>query len=414
MPPKPPDNFMKKHFNLAGLVLTLMASPCIGGAVEALKDVFKDDFLVGAAINRDQIFGEDARGGPILKAQFNSITPENILKWQHIHPLPGQYDFKAPDRYVQFGESNGMFIVGHTLVWHSQTPEWVFQDEQGKPLKREALLARMRDHISTVMGRYKGRIKGWDVVNEAVAENGRLRQTPWLKIIGEDYLVKAYEFAHAADPQAELYYNDYGLENPAKRAGAVALVKKLQAAGVKISAVGIQGHYQLNPTSPTTQEVDDTITAFAKLGVKVSITELDVDVLPSAWASLSADVSRRGKSEARFNPYMNGLPAEVQAQLAARYAELFTVFLKHRDDLERVTFWGVTDADSWLNDWPVAGRRSYPLLFDQDGKVKLAFDAVIKTKKTAGQSVPRRRAAAHAQRHRRPQPAILPSSPREF
>jgi len=374
---------MKKYFSLAGLVLTLLVANITGGAAETLKDVFKDDFLVGAAINRDQIFGEDARGDAIIRAQFNSISPENILKWQHVHPLPGEYAFEAPDRYVQFGESNGMFVVGHTLVWHSQTPEWVFQDEKGRPLKRDALLARMRDHISTVMGRYKGRIKGWDVVNEAVAENGRLRQTPWLKIIGEDYLVKAYQFAHTADPQAELYYNDYGLENPTKRAGAVALVKKLQAAGVKISAVGIQGHYQLDPTSPTVQEVDDTITAFARLGVKVSITELDVDVLPSAWASLSADVSRREKSEARLNPYTKGLPSEVQMQLAARYAELFTVFLKHRDDLERVTFWGVTDADSWLNDWPVAGRRSYPLLFDLEGKSKLAFDAVVKIKKAA-------------------------------
>ncbi|MEI8290844.1 MAG: endo-1,4-beta-xylanase [Verrucomicrobiota bacterium] len=380
---------MKKHFNLAGLVLVLLSSTCIGGVAESLKGVFKDDFLVGAAINRDQIFGEDARGDTIIKAQFNSITPENILKWQHVHPQPGEYVFEAPDRYVQFGESNGMFIVGHTLVWHSQTPEWVFQDERGRPLKRDALLARMREHIFTVMGRYKGRIKGWDVVNEAVAENGRLRQTPWLKIIGEDYLVKAYQFAHEADPQAELYYNDYGLENPAKRAGAVALVKKLQAAGVKISAVGIQGHYQLDSTSPTVQEVDDTITAFARLGVKANITELDVDVLPSAWAALSADVSLREKSEARLNPYTNGLPAEVQAQLAARYAELFAVFLKHSDDLERVTFWGVTDADSWLNDWPVAGRTSYPLLFDQSGKVKLAFDAVVKTKKNAGQFVPK-------------------------
>jgi endo-1,4-beta-xylanase len=207
-----------------------------------------------------------------------------------------------------------------------------------------------------------------------------LRQTPWLKIIGEDYLVKAYQFAHEADPQAELYYNDYGLENPTKRAGAVALVEKLQTAGVKVSAVGVQGHYQLNPTSPTTQEVDDTITAFARLGVKVSITELDVDVLPSAWASLSADVSLREKSEARLNPYTNGLPAEVQAQLAARYAQLFAVFLKHPGTVPRVTFWGVTDADSWLNDWPVVGRTSYPLLFDRSGRPKPAFAAIIKSK----------------------------------
>ena len=325
-------------------------------AQTALKDAFQNDFLIGVAVNQSQFFETDKSEAALVKTHFNSISPENDLKWERIHPEPGRFDFSGADRYVAFGESNKMFIIGHTLIWHSQTPSWVFQDTNGRLPKRDEMLARMREHITTVVGRYRGRIMGWDVVNEAVDEDGSLRATPWLKAIGEDYLVKAYQFAHAADPEAELYYNDYGLENPEKRAGAVRLIKKLQAAGIKISAVGLQGHYKLRSNFPSPQEVDEAISDFARLGIKVMITELDVDVLPSERDTLNADVSARTRSEDRLNPFPKRLPAGMQQKLAARYAELFAVFLRHRDNITRVTFWGLTDADSWLNDWPIVGR----------------------------------------------------------
>lgn len=344
----------------------------------ALKDVFKKDFLIGAALNHNQFTGGDQRGLPIITSQFNSITPENVLKWESVHPEAGRYSFDAPDRFVAFGEKHQMFIVGHTLVWHSQTPRWVFEDGKGGPVDRETLLERMRDHIHTVVGRYKGRIKGWDVVNEAIDEDGTLRQTPWLKIIGEDYLVKAFEFAHEADPSAQLYYNDYSLENEAKRKGAVELIKKLKARGVSIYAVGLQGHDKMD--WPTAQQQSETIVAFASLGVKVNITELDVDVLPRASQHRGADISLNVELRAQLNPYANGLPDSVQQALAKRYAELFEVFRKHGDVIDRVTFWGVTDGDSWLNNWPVRGRTSYPLLFDRAGQPKPAFYAVTKLK----------------------------------
>src|ERR1700679_3057613 len=190
-------------------------------APTTLKDAYHGSFQVGVAINEAQITGTDARGAAIVATQFDSISPENVLKWERIHPRPDTYAFELADKYVEFGEKNHMFIVGHNLVWHAQVPDWVFEDGQGKPLTREALLKRMHDHIFTVVGRYKGRIQSWDVVNEALNEDGTLRQSKWMKIIGEDYLVKAYEYAHEADPQAELNYNDYNLENPAKREGAI-------------------------------------------------------------------------------------------------------------------------------------------------------------------------------------------------
>jgi endo-1,4-beta-xylanase len=344
----------------------------------ALKTVFKDDFRIGAALNPAQFCESNQVEAAIVKSHFNTITPENVMKWEQIHPLPGQYDFAMADRFVAFGEANGMFIVGHTLVWHSQTPQWVFEQD-GKPVSRDVLLQRMRDHIGAVVGRYKGRVKGWDVVNEALNEDGTLRQTPWLRIIGEDYLVKAFEFAHEADPTAELYYNDYSLENTPKRMGAVALVKRLQAAGVKLHGIGTQQHVKLH--EPTVAEVDDTLSAFGALGIKVMVTELDVDVLPSASRKLTADVSLRLAADPALNPYTNGLPAEVERALADRYAGMFTVYLKHRSTLDRVTFWGVTDAQSWLNNWPIRGRTSYPLVFDREGKPKSAVKAIVETQK---------------------------------
>ena len=360
---------------LLGLLLPLVF-PAAARKEQALKDVFQSDFKIGAALNSRQIFEEDVRGAEIVATHFNSITPENVLKWGLVHPQPNKYDFAAPDRFVEFGQKHGMFIVGHTLVWHNQTPRWVFEDEQGKPLDREALLRRLREHIFTVVGRYKGKIKGWDVVNEALNQDGTMRQSPWFKIIGEDYLAHAFRFAHEADSDAELYYNDYDLELPAKRKGAVALLKKLQAGGVPITGVGLQNHNQLQ--WPSLVDVDATIEAFAKLGLKVHITELDVDVLPritKPGADYAVDIAPTPK----LNPYTAGLPDTVQSQLARRYADLFRVYLKHRDVIERVTFWGVADGDSWLNNWPIKARTNHPLLFDRSGQPKPAFHAVIET-----------------------------------
>jgi endo-1,4-beta-xylanase len=337
-----------------------------------LKDAFKNDFLIGAAVNQSQFEGRDARGVPIIQAQFNSISPENVLKWESVHPRPGEYDFTAADRYVQFGESNHMYIIGHTLVWHNQTPRWVFEDEHGQPVTRDVLLARLHDHIATVVGRYRGRIQGWDVVNEALNEDGTLRDSPWHRIIGDDYLEKAFQFAHEADPQARLHYNDYSLENRPKRDGAIALIKKLQAAGIRVDCVGLQDHVKMD--WPTPGELDRTISVFAKLGVKVMITELDVDVVPKTQQNRTADIVQNARATAGEDAFAHGLPEAQQQELARRYAELFQVYVQHRRDISRVTFWGVTDGDSWLNG---PGRVNYPLLFDRSGQPKPAFRAVV-------------------------------------
>jgi endo-1,4-beta-xylanase len=265
-----------------------------------------------------------------------------------------------------------MFIIGHTLVWHHQTPHWVFEDDEGNAVDRGVLLQRMREHILTVVGRYRGRIKGWDVVNEAFNDDGTLRESPWRKLIGDDYIEKAFQFAHEADPQAQLHYNDYALENAHKRHGAIALIKKLQAEGIPIAAVGLQDHVKMD--WPSTNQVDETISDFAKLGVRVMITELDVDVLPATQANRTADITLNAQQATNAGVFASGLPEVKQQALARRYADLFRVYLKHRADISRVTFWGVTDGDSWLNS---RGRVNYPLLFDRAGNPKPAFTAVL-------------------------------------
>ncbi len=355
--------------------LCLLAASSFLHAQMPLKTAFKSQFPIGVAVNEAQITGHDKRGNSITQAQFNSISPENMMKWERIHPRLGVYSFDLPDRYVAFGEAHHMLIVGHTLVWHNQTPDWVFRNDQGGLVDRETLLKRLHDHIQTVVGRYRGRIQSWDVVNEVLDENGALRQSLWLRIIGDDYIAKAFEYAHEADPSAQLTYNDYSLENKAKRDGAIALVRKLKSEGVPINAVGLQSHDSLS--WPTLEAEDATIAAFQSLGVKVNISELDVDVLPKATAQQTAEVSLKVKADPRLDPYAGGLPSATQEALARRYADLFRVFTKYHDVISRVTFWGVTDGDSWLNNWPVRGRTNYPLLFDRNGNPEPAFDAVI-------------------------------------
>jgi endo-1,4-beta-xylanase len=346
-------------------------------ASPTLKEAFKDDFCIGAALGLDQILGREPAAMAVVAQHFNSITPENIMKWEEIHPKPGYYNFEAADRYVAFGEKHQMHIIGHTLVWFHQTPDWVFQGDSGRPLGREALLERMKEHIFTVMGRYRGRIHGWDVVNEAIARDGSWRMSKWYEILGEDHVAKAFEFARQADPDAELYYNEYDLELRPKREGVIRLIRGLQAKGVRVDGIGIQGHWFLE--HPRADEIEEQLQALAELAPKLMITELDVGVLPTCrFDTKIVDLSSfDAATQKSLNPYSNGLPDSAQKEQAKRYAELFSVFRKYREKLGRITFWGVHDGQSWRNYWPIIGRTEYPLLFDRRCRPKPALAALI-------------------------------------
>jgi endo-1,4-beta-xylanase len=340
-----------------------------------LKEALKDKFYIGTALNLEQIRGNDKKAEEIVKQQFNSIVAENCMKSMYLQPTEGKFNFNDADKFVEFGEKNNMFLIGHTLIWHSQTPRWFFVDENGAEVSRDVLIERMRKHITTVVSRYKGRIKGWDVVNEAVLDDGSFRKSKFYQIIGEDFIKLAFEFAHLADPDAELYYNDYSMAVEAKRNGVVKMVQKLQADGIKVSGIGMQGHLSLD--FPTVSNFEKSLLAFSELNVNVMITELDITVLPTPNRNIGAEVSASFEYKNEMNPYSAGLPAEKEKELETRYADFFRLFLKHHDKISRVTLWGVTDADSWRNNWPVRGRTDYALLFDRNFKPKPVVKQII-------------------------------------
>jgi len=357
------------------VVLSAGVLSCMAGQdVPALKDVFKNHFLIGGALNQRVVTRRDPGAAAIVEKHFSTATAENDLKWQRIHPWNNRYNWEPADSYVAFCEKNQIVSIGHCLVWHSQVPRWVFRDDSGNDLTRDALLARMKDHIMTVVGRYKGRIKGWDVVNEALNENGTLRNSQWLQIIGEgsedkkfDFIENAFRWAHEADPNAELYYNDYGLETSRSKCdGAVAIVKHLKSKGLRIDAVGIQLHGSL--THPGAEDLEYAIASLSAADVKVMVTELDIRTRTRGYRG--ADIRRVNRRSTRDQ---NAATAETQKKLAEKYAEIFSVLVKHKKDISRVTFWGVYDGASWIG--------GSPLLFDRNYQPKEAFFAVIKTAK---------------------------------
>ncbi len=332
----------------------------------SLKDVVEGKFLMGAALNTFQSSGQDTNAVKILKQHFNAVVAENCMKCEVIHPEEDRYDFTLADEFVNFGIENGMVVTGHCLIWHSQLAPWFTVDKNGKKVSAEVLKQRMKDHITTVVTRYKGKIKGWDVVNEAIMEDGSYRKSAFYEILGEEFIPLAFQYAHEADPDAELYYNDYSMNVPGKRDAVVKLVKQLQERGIRIDAVGMQGHMGLD--YPDMKEFEESIEAYAATGVKVMITEWDMSALPTVRQS--ANVSDTVAFKKAMNPYPEALPDSVSKVWNERMMAFFNLFEKHADVITRVTAWGVSDGDSWKNNFPVRGRKDYPLLFDRNYQPK--------------------------------------------
>lgn len=339
-------------------------------ALTTLQSQYQEDFLVGAALGHRHLTGKDSLGLALTAREYNTITPENDLKWEVINPMEGQFNWAAADAFVDFGETNGMFIIGHALVWHSQLADYVKEITEPAAM-RQAL----KDHIDAVAGRYQGRIDGWDVVNEALNEDGSYRESVFYKVLGEEYLTLAFQFAAQAAPEAQLYYNDYNMWNAEKREGAIRMIEKIRAAGGRVDGIGMQAHYSI--VGPSIDTIEQSILAYHAAGLPVMMTELDVTVLPNPWDLEGAEVSQNFENSPFMNPFPGGLPDSMQLVLADRYADLFTLYRKHADKIERVTFWGVNDGHSWLNGWPIKGRTNYPLLFDRAYVKKPAYEAVL-------------------------------------
>lgn len=340
-----------------------------------LKDAYADKFVIGTAMTAQQIDGTDTSSIRVIKENFNAVVAENCMKSGPIQPKEGEFDFALADKFVEFGIQNNMHITGHCLVWHSQAPRWFFTDSEGKEVSPEVLKERMKKHIYTVVGRYKGKIKGWDVVNEAIEDDGSFRKSKFYQILGEDFIKYAFQYAHEADPDCELYYNDYSEAIPAKRDGIARMVKKLKDQGIRIDAVGMQCHVGLD--YPSLEDYEKAIQTYSALGVKVMVTEMEISVLPTPEFGRGADIATNVAYQEKLNPYTQGLPDSARVALDNRYSDFFKLFLKYDDAFTRVTVWGVNDALSWKNGFPVRGRTDYPLLFDRKNQPKSVIQVLI-------------------------------------
>ena len=343
-------------------------------AQKTLADATKGKFLLGVAVSMQQINGNNPIESVLIAKEFSAIVPENCMKPQLIEPEENKFYWDDADKFVALAEKNKQVVTGHCLIWHSQIGRWKFVDSTGNDVSPEVLKERMRNHILKVVGRYKGRIKGWDVVNEAFEDNGKYRNSKFYKILGKDFIKYAFQFAHEADPNAELYYNDYNVENPAKCDGIVQLVRELKEAGCRIDAVGSQSHMHIN--TPT---IEATETSFKKLknaGVHILITEWDISILPSPYSG--ANVSANFKYSKEMDPYREVVPDSIQQKWNKRMLDMFGLFLKYSDVVDRVTVWGLNDAGTWLNGFPIRGRKDYPLLFDRNNKRKPIVNEMIK------------------------------------
>ena len=359
----------------ATLFYACSAKPSYSDKVTPLKKALANKFLIGTALNSKQITGKDSTGMHVITEDFNAIVVENCTKCEEIHPEENRYDFTLSDAFVDFGTSLDMAITGHTLIWHSQLPKWFCHDEKGNLVSAEILKKRMKEHIHTVVGRYKGRIVGWDVVNEAINDDGTWRNSPFSQILGEDFIYLAFQYAHEADPDAQLYYNDYNEWHPGKRKTIIKMIKSLKERGLRIDAIGMQGHIGMD--YPSIEEYQAAINDYVSAGVKVMVTELDLSALPSVRHNVGANVSDVETYRKEVNPYIEGLPAKISKEWNARMSDFFDLFLQNSDKILRVTLWGVADGDSWKNDFPMRGRTDYPLLFDRSHQAKPVVTSII-------------------------------------
>jgi endo-1,4-beta-xylanase len=330
---------------------------------KGLKNSFKDYFTMGVAVSPKSLSGDEAK---LILQHFESITPENAMKMGPIHPEEGRYNWKDADAIVAFAQEHKLKIRGHVLCWHEQTPSWLFVDKNGKDVSKEVLLQRLKDHITTIVSRYKGKIYAWDVVNEAIADEDDkfYRDTPWFRICGEEFITKAFEYAHAADPQAILFYNDYNSERPVRRDKICKLVRQLKDNGVPIHGVGLQGHW--NIYDPSEKDLKDALESYSKLGVEVQITELDVSIYP--WEK-NPRPRKEGESDA--------LTPELEKKQIEFYKMAFRLMREYNESITAITFWNISDRTTWLDTYPVQGRKNYPLLFDVNLKPKKVYWEVV-------------------------------------
>ncbi len=371
--------------------LTLVAVLALSTAAtwaQGLKDAYKDYFMIGVAVNQRNV--SNAQQQALIRSEFNSMTCENDMKPEPTEPREGQFNWENADRIANFARQNGIKLRGHCLMWHSQIGQWMLGDNPTK----EVFYQRMKNHINAVVGRYKDVVYCWDVVNEAMTDDRNAadpyRQSPMYKLCGDEFIAKAFEYAHEADPKALLFYNDYNECDPVKSQRIYNMVKKMKDAGVPIHGIGMQGHY--NIYGPTEEDVDKALSLYKQVVKHIHVTELDIRVNEEMGGQL------------RFSREGVNVTDSVKQHLADQYARVFRAFRKHKDVIDCVTFWNLGDRDSWL------GQANYPLPFDTEYKPKMAYD-YIKDMKAPLWQLPKRPARKPRQQRRGQQAERPPFNP---
>jgi endo-1,4-beta-xylanase len=325
----------------------------------SLAHAYKNYFKIGAAVRVEDL---DGNHGELLKKHFNSITAENAMKFGEIQPIEGKYDFSKTDKMKEFALSNNLKMRGHTFVWHNQNPAWLFEDKNGVQVSKKLLIKRLEEHAKVVANRYKDVIYAWDVVNEAIEDKSgeQYRDTPWRRILGEDYIKTAFDIVREADNKAELYYNDYNNEQPEKLLKSYGMLMDLLEKGTPIDGVGIQAHWNITDNN-LIENLRNAIEMYASLGLKIQVTELDVSMF---------NFEDRRKDLSDPTSEMLYLQEEM-------YNNIFKIFREYRDVVNSVTFWGISDKYTWKDGFPVVGRKDWPMIFDVNGNPKASFEKII-------------------------------------
>lgn len=383
---------MNKILSLAAVALL-----CVGCSNEkpeplSLQEAYADYFRMGVSVNQWEVQAEESmKEGigysgassldqtadyPMIAKHFGWVVPENCMKCEVIHPEENRYDFTLADQLVANAQEHGQQVIGHCLIWHAQCAPWFFVDEQGNQVSAEVLKQRMHDHIFTILDHFRGKIVGWDVVNEAFEDDGTLRHSPFYEILGEEFIPLAFQYAHEADSTIELYYNDYSMYKPEKVKAVVNFFRPLMEQGMRVDAIGLQAHLFLGAEDyPTLYE--RSIQEIAKLGIPSQFTELDLSVLPNPYEMEGANISANFEYSKKLDPYTEGLPAEQQEKADEFWVDFFKMLLRNKENVLRVNYWCFNDANSWRNDWPVKGRTEYATLFDRKSQPKPTIQKLV-------------------------------------
>jgi len=377
------------------MTMAVMSACGISGiSAQTLSEAYRDYWYTGVSVNQWEVAAEenaqnehDVTGftsadqtadWAVVESNYNSVVAENCMKAEVIHPAEGVYDFTLADQFVEKSLAAGMRVHGHVLIWHSQCPYWFHRDAQGNLVSKEVLKKRMKEHIFTILGHFKGRVSSWDVVNEAFEDDGSLRNSLFYQILGEDFIPLAFQYAHEADPNVELYYNDFSMNKPTKVEGVCNFFRPLIEKGLPIDAIGMQGHMILEDGAQTIiDQYDYSVKTIASLGVKTFFSELDLSVLPNPYGFSGANVSDRFAYRPAVDPYKNGVPADKQAEIDQFWIDFYKMLITHKDDITRLTFWCVNDRNSWKNDFPIKGRSDYATLVDRNNNMKPVVKEII-------------------------------------